>query len=266
MLRTLNRFHNAIPICATAVLVGCGGGGGGGGGNTIRFADVSVLNTFSDQSGVMKVTNGDNEIAFVATPLVAEIANDFRNGTSTADSYSSGLTPVRTRTYAVESTGTITVGSEAMNVTVWEDNVGETSIMAGIVPGQLSFGITGGAVAYTNPPSGTHSYVGTHTASRRTSLQMPEVGTFTMSADFDAGRVSYSGSSSSSSITQNNMLLDVSDGSFAGNSGSFSWNGSSYTSTMHGNFAGNNAKGVHGVFWTNGGTGRYIGAFAGRKQ
>lgn len=256
---------STITVLLALTLAGCGGGGGGGA-NTVTFNDVSILTSFSDGAGVVKTSYDDGVTAFFATPEVADVAAELRDGTTSSDTFTTGAIPSGSTTYANVVTGTITVGSYVMNVTGWEDSVSGAGIISGIIPGELNLGFTDGVTAYTSPPTGVHTYVGTHTANRRTSLTTPEVGTFSMTADFDSGLVGYSGSSSSSALAHSNMPLNVSSGSFAGTSGSFTWNGASYTSTMHGNFSGSNANGVHGVFWTNGSSGTYVGGFAGRKQ
>ena len=117
-----------------------------------------------------------------------------------------------------------------------------------------------------NMPTGSFTYQGGAVIVQHSQIENVESGTVTMQANFNNNTASIAANTPSYTFYDNNIIINNSDGSLTGNSGSIGELGGQVESAnITGNFAGTNAEAVHGISYSSGSNENYIGAFAATK-
>ena len=247
------------------VLGACGGGGGGGGGSSPSpVVTASAIKVFEDGAGValiQGVSNGNKVL--ILSPVITDVVAAASSLTSVPSGSGYSLTASGSTATATIKTGTYTSDGITGNITEYTDNGGEAAILLLEVPSAFNAVYAGGN-ALNGIPSGTYTYSGLHAFGRRAVGVTPELGSFSMSADFSANTFSYSGSTTSSTLTGSGAI-DSSAGRFTSTAMSLNAPLGSYSASLHGLLHGTNAAAVSGVYHSNDTYPDYAGAFVGAR-
>ena len=173
-----------------------------------------------------------------------------------------GVTYSGSNAYGDYYAGTTTLNGVPVNVVFYEDNSGQVFI--GYLEGNGQNVALAGGYKVSNIPTGTYNYAGTNIIGFRDGSYFEE-GTFAMGVDFANGTASLTGSTASSTIGGSGISVNTSNGTFEGNNLTLSGNGVSTTASIYGNFHGNGATGVTGLYADNGSTPIVAGAIAGTR-
>ena len=117
----------------------------------------------------------------------------------------------------------------------------------------------------TNIPTGTFQYQGTMaTALRNVNNPQPQLGTFTLNANFSNSSFTINGNTLSDSISGSGVLNNTS-GTLNSNSLSMVTSGTNRTATLYGQFHGDAAGSVSGAFHSNEANPRFGGFIVGSR-
>ena len=256
------KTYASLAICSVALLAACGGGGGSAS-NTPASLSLTTQRVFADRAGVARGTDDSGNKVILITPEVAAVVSAPDN--STADIQVSAFPVVRNlNTNARLRQGAITVDGVAVNVTVVEDNGGEAALALAEIPG-FANQLMAISTPSTTLPSGNFQYSGTlATGVRNVNNPQVELGSFTLDANFNAQSFAINGSTTSDTVSGSGVI-DNSSGKINSSNITMVTSGTNRTATLYGQFSGNNAESVSGVFHTNEQTPAYAGGFVGSR-
>lgn len=266
------QISTILATTAVMVLTACGGTSIGGGGDSSatssnqQLANYSTLKVFTDGAGVARGLGVDGSHALVITPDVTLVVKESNSVTeSDLDRLEFSDFPIvqQLATNANVRVGAYTVDGITANVTAIEDLGGEAGLFLIDIPNYGNL-IMAAGTNYRSSPLGVHSYNGTVGIGRRSINSNPELGAFTLSADFTNSNFSYNGSTTSNTISATG-LVDIPNGRFTTNSMTLNTSGIQRTGTMYGQFHGTAAASVSGVFHTSEANPVFIGAFVGSR-
>jgi hypothetical protein len=265
-------FLRAIPVIALVTsLSACGGSSDGSAVNptqppspSVPADRATVLETFDDGSGVLRSVTTADGFTFVIngiTPSVQAAVNSINSGApATVDLINEQFSS--SNAYGEFYTGQIIVNGEVVNGVGYADYNGIVSIV--YLEGIDGTVLAAGGEKVSNIPSGTYIYNGTNVIGNRDG-SYAEQGTFAMGVDFNTGQASINGSTATSTIESSNISVNNSNGTFSSNNVTIGINGTPTPGTISGNFHGNEAIGVTGVYHDNGGNPVVAGAIAGTR-
>jgi hypothetical protein len=240
----------------------CGGGGGGGSSPQVTGSTVKL---FEDGAGVALATNvSNNQKLLTLSPEIVDVVSSLNSSSNVDDSVDfSNLTLSGTTATAKIYTGTVTIEGITANLTGYDDNSGEAALLFLEIPLRAN-AVYATGTPLNGIPSGTYTYNGLHGFGRRAVGVTPEIGGFSMSANFSAGTFSYSGTTTSSTLTGSGAI-DAGVGRFTSTTMSLNAPLGSYTASLHGLLHGTNAVAVSGVYHSNDTYPDYAGAFVGAR-
>ena len=254
-------------IAASFVLSTLSACGGGGGDVTTPTAQFSTLSVLANGDGIARGVTSTGEEALIYSPDIVTVVREANSASSSdiANVAASDFPVTSLNGNARIRTGTMSSNGITFNVTAVED-VGTTD--AAVIFLEMPVGyndviMTTGS-AYSNPPSGSHTYSGTQMTTSSNSLAPGAVGSFTMTANFGQETFSYSGSSGGVSVSGSGVL-DTANGRYATSGLSVTSGSTNYSGTMHGLLHGNGAQATSGVFHTSGSSPAYTGSFVGSR-
>ena len=253
-------WNKITILILSGLLSGCGAG------LQTTKANWSTVSIFNDASGVFRVVNTKKGlIGGGISPNVVNEVNAANKGT--------GATAIDVSSFALLSSnslgkirqGTISLGSTSANITVYQNTSESADLTLTEVPNTMNFLIHRGKIL-AGYPVGNYTYTGQHAMGRKRVGVTPELGSFSLNANFNSGTYTYTGSTANTSLVGSG-LIDKVNGGLAGNSFTLSLRNqsSSYSTTMYGNFHGNNAVDVSGIFHTNDSNPDYAGGFVGSR-
>ena len=250
-------------------LAACGGSSSGSAVNPVspppnNSSSATVIETFDDGSGVARTqttTDGVTVVLNAMGPDIQSAVNAINSGQS-GDVNFTNETFVESNAYGDFFTADFLVNGEPVSVVLYLDANDIVTIAYG-ESADSNFLITGGE-RVTNIPSGTFTYAGTNVIGNRDG-SYAEQGTFSMNVDFNARQASISGSTPSSTISGTNIAVNNSNGTFSSNAIVLGIDGVPYQGTINGNFHGNGAVGVTGIYHENAGNPVVAGAIAGTR-
>ena len=125
--------------------------------------------------------------------------------------------------------------------------------------------VGGGKVS--NIPNGEYTYTGTNLIAVRGDAN-PDYGTFTMDVNFGSGSASLNGNTPTSTISGTGITVNRNDGTFASDSISITGTSKalSATGSIYGNFHGDRATGLTGIYHDNADSPTVAGAIAGSRS
>lgn len=240
------------------LLVSCGGTS-----NSPRLADEIAVNTTNHQSG-KKIYLGKEVFDGVMRSFAASVSSE--SALDDAFNETVVVNISRISTFASSTHGVFkevrgTKGSQSFYSIVYvDDGTSEEVSMAAVFPTIIADG-----AELTSIPTGQFTYEG---GILNYNDGMPQSGSFTMVADFDAGGASLTGSTSTYVISANNILINTATGQFDSNSLSInnpysSFGQNSWVGEIDGMFTGSAASGVVGVYSST--DGRILGGIAGTR-
>ena len=249
-----------------SALTACGGGGGSGA-NTTESVKFSTLSVLANGDGIARGVTSTGSEALIYSPDIVSVVSE-ANAASSSD-----IANVSASDFPVTSingnarirTGTMSSNGITLNVTAVED-IGTTD--AAVIFLEMPVGyndviMTTGS-AYSNPPSGSHTYSGTQMTTDSNGIAPGAIGSFSMTADFGQETFAYSGSSGGVSVSGSGVL-DTANGRYATSGLSVNDGSTNYGGTMHGLLHGNGAQATSGVFHTSGSSPAYTGSFVGSR-
>jgi hypothetical protein len=250
-------------VVVLGILTGCGGSATTTTSSQVNYSTVTV---FSDSAGVFRGVSGSGGAAVGISPEVASVVR--AANTSSSDDT---ITTVDRSSFALLSSnalgkirqGTVAAGSTTVNVTIYENNSGDSGVVLFEVPSEGNLLFAAGS-ALSGYPSGSFTYYGQHAAGRRIVNATPELGSFALVADFNNDVFGYSGTTASTQLTGSGVI-DKTNGRIAGSGFSLATPYGTYSATVHGNFHGTNAAEVTGIFHTNDTNPDYAGGFVGAR-
>lgn len=262
-------YRLALIPCLAMSLSACGGG------TTGTASYVTNLKTYSDGSGVLAIAQDDsngNPAKYVLVSTDVDTATEVANGSRALTAVSSSQNG---NYYTVVREGAASNGA-ALRVSTFGENLnasGSEYASISVVTINNKLGLLSGGAASTSLPSGTYVYNGN--ASVVENVTDSGDGTFSLTADFNTNTANMTASTLASASTNNtayffsgsNMQIDQADGSFSTSSGLIGvTGGASESASVKGYFAGTNAKGVHGIAYTNDAASPdLVGAFYGSR-
>lgn len=237
----------------------CGGGGG-----PVEVS-YNTLRVFSDGAGVAVGTTGaTKELTLI--PEVSAVVTEVNN-LGDASQYTVELSSFPIIGSTANSTirqGAITSDGITQNILIYEID-GEQGFGQITMP---EYGIKYySAQSNGDPvnPTGTFTYAGDQLVEAWQSGSFSEIGTVTITANFDSNSISYSGQTASSTLNGTGVL-EVDEARFTDVDATLVVSGQTYTTTIHGLVNGTDASSTTGVFHTNDLTPDYAGAFVAKKQ
>jgi hypothetical protein len=253
-------------LALTILVSGCGGSSDGTAVNPTQPPPdrAVVLETFADGSGVFRSVTTADGFTFVANG----IAPDVQTAVSQINSGAPAATNIinqqfdSSNAYGSFYTGRINVNGVVLNAIAYADYYGIVTMVYAEGLGQNV--LLSGGEQVSNIPSGTYNYTGTNIIANRDG-SYGEQGTFAMGVNFNTGQASISGITPSSTIDSSNISVDNANGTFSSDDVRIGINGSPTQGTISGNFHGNGAIGVTGVYHDNLGSPTVIGAIAGTR-
>ena len=233
-----------------------------GASSSIKYTTVSV---FKDKGGVFLGSNKEGQTVIGMSPYVAEVVASSNDSTSSnsADLDKNSFNLLSSNSFGKIRQGSLTVGSRAVNVLVYEDTAEIAGLFLVPVPSEGLLMMAGGD-KLNGLPTGTFRYSGQNVVSVRASGSYREVGTFVLDVDFTSQKFDFAGTTASNTINGSGVI-DSSNGRFGSNSLSFRRNGTKYDATMYGVFSGTNAKAVSGIYHTNDAYPDFAGGFVGSR-
>ena len=144
------------------------------------------------------------------------------------------------------------------------------ALAEGMLDGE--YGVLSGGVKVNGMPSGTYTYQGVSNMAMNGSTQGQtvldtEVGTSSMTANFSNNTGSLQTNTDSYSYNENNIVINPSDGSFSGSTGTIGMTGGTMeAANVKGYFSGTNAAGMHGAAYSAGNEDTFVTVFVGKKQ
>lgn len=248
----------AAYISIIVLISGCGGGG------SSSMLSATAITIFNDNAGVGRVVDNSDgtEFVYIAPNIVADV---------NATNNSGAVTPVDVTQYPIVSQsngynlrqGTLTQNGFSVNVIVAE-KIGSGKASIAYIYDSSADAIAAGGGKYSSAPVGSHTYNGMYVAGGRYS-SFAEIGSLSLTANFDSNRFTINGSSDSSSLTGTGFI-DPTNGRIS--SAQLTFNspyGTNYGATTMGNITGSGATDVSGVFYTNDTNPDYSGAYAGSR-
>jgi hypothetical protein len=266
-------FLRAIPVIALVTsLSACGGSSDGSAVNPVPppnpaptpTQSATVLETFSDGSGVLRQVQVNDGLTFVSNAMAGDIqttANFINSGAVGAVDIVGGAI-VASNQYGNFAEGTLNINGQLVPVTAYVDYNGVVSI-AYASDGFRNVLLAGGYAA-SNMPSGTYTYSGTNVIGTRDGVYA-EDGTFTMAVNFDTGQAAISGGTPLSLISGSNIAVNNANGTFSSSNINLTIADVPLQGTINGNFHGNGAVGVTGIYHENDPDPIFAGAIAGTR-
>lgn len=259
------KFNIILTVPVVMLLAACGGGSSAISNNPT--ANYSTVKVFSDDAGVARVVSTDGVQGYVIVPDVASVV-------STANSLTAeDLANVQVSDFPVVQVlnsnanlrqGAMTVEGQVANVTAIEDLGGEAAAFFIEFPGYANALIVSG----TQPvsiPTGAYQYQGTlGTGVRNVNNAQPEFGAFTLDANFAAQSFNINGSTLSDTLSGSGVINN-SIGTINSNNLALTTSGENRSATLYGQFHGNAASSVSGVFHSNENTPVYAGFIVGSR-
>jgi hypothetical protein len=259
------KLKASLAVSAVALLAACGGGSSGVSNSpTTTFTTVKV---FSDKAGVARAVSSDGVQGYVIVPDVALTI-------STANSLTAqDLANVQVSDFPIVQVlssnanlrqGAITIEGVVFNVTAIEDLGGEAAAFFMEIPGNLNALVVNGNQP-TNIPTGIFRYQGSMgTGLRNVNNTLPQLGSFTIDANFSQSSFSITGSTLSDTLVGSGVINN-SSGTINANNLFLTTSGTNRTATLYGQFHGANAGSVSGVFHSNEANPTYAGFVVGSK-
>ena len=229
-------------------------------------------------------------VAVAATPSYTRIALPGR-GTGIRGAAANASNAGAISTIVGQDTSTLTAGTNAFTATyrsgnvsiastntptrVFIDRSGEADLrVVGAAAANSDYTIVASGSVLSGSPTGTYNYVGVHVGKTRANNEDPQRGRFTMSAAFttssgtSSGTISnYSGVAAGHTLTTSaSGTVNLTDGTFSVANASYTPSGGSPTAaSIYGQFHGNAARAVSGLWHTNGDTPLASGGFVGNR-
>lgn len=226
---------------------------------------ATTLTVFSDNAGVARIVSpSGGELVYIAPDIAADVAVVNANGTAATSIVASDYSIIsQTHGYNLRQ-GTTSSGGQTYNVVIAE-KIGTNKASIAYIYNNYGSAIgAGDTVAFSAAPTGAFTYSGLFVAGSRSS-SFAEIGTSSLTADFDRGTFSINSATNSTSLTGTGYI-DSTTGRIS--SGTLVFNspyGTNYTATTLGTLSGTAATEVSGVFYTNDINPDYAGAFAGSR-
>lgn len=258
-------YNASLAVFSCVLLAACGGGGSGV--TNDPSVSFSTVKAFSDNAGVARIVSSDGIQGYVIVPDVALTV-------STANSLSADdLANVQVSDFQVVQVlnsnanlrqGAITVEGVVLNITAVEDLGREAAAFVMEIPDYANALIVNGTQP-TNIPAGTYQYQGTlGTGVRNVNNIQPELGTFTLNANFSEQSFSINGSTLSDSLSGSGVINN-SSGTINANNLVLTTSGNNRTASLYGQFHGNAASSVSGVLHSNENNPNYAGFIVGSR-
>ena len=274
------KIYLTLSFLSLFVLINCGGAGTSGvsgansGGNSLSTdgpLTYSTIKQYSSGSGVViahgkALPSSQKDSNFVVIHESLGAVQDVLSGQT-------NLIVVAEQTsgnyYVVERSGVSSngqvIGVLSAGYNLNSSGTEYVSLSGVTIDGSLGFFSAGTEVV--NMPTGFFIYQGEASIVRLSPIVNGEDGTMTMLADFNSNTASIAANTPSYTFYHNNIVINNSDGSLTGNSGSIGELGGQVESAnITGYFAGTNAEAVHGLSYSSGDNENYIGAFAATKN
>ena len=273
MLNVEMKLINSLCcLSIIGLLAGCGGSGTTNGGCGLTcFATIKTY-----PSGTLVLTAEDTDA--VSNPQNAVAAHE--NIAAVKEIWDETATSELTITsndgvfFTITETGASTTGQTFENAYsgyfLDADQVDFVSMAEGTIDGD--YGVISGGAKMTGVPSGTFTYQGKSIIATEGSTQgfivlNNESGTSSMTANFSNNTGSLQTNTSTYSYNENNIVINPSDGSFSGSTGTIGvTGGTTETANVKGYFSGTNAAGMHGVAYSAGNEDTFVSTFIGTKQ
>jgi hypothetical protein len=259
-------FLRAIPVVALVTsLSACGGSSDGSAVNPVPTptpSNAQVLKTFANGDGVARTAVSNDGFADIANVVVGDVQN------TVALINQTGLT-ITTETSTVVSTdvlgsyyqGTSRINGELVNVTEFYDVSGDSWIIA--ADNARTSALFAGGTQVSNIPAGSYTYTGANVIGNRDG-SAAETGTFEMLVNFPNSTASILGATATTAIS-GNMSVNNQTGTFSGDNMLLSTGFGPASATILGNFHGNGATAVSGVYYDNLPNPVVAGAIAGSR-
>ena len=264
---TKTKMNTLLATTAVLALSACGGSGDGSATNpTVSFTAVKA---FSDVAGVARGVASDGSRSVVISPDIAEVVSSANSTTQQQiDGINASDFPIvqELSTNANLREGALSFDAfpgVVMNVLAIEDLGSDSAVVLLSIPTYGNAVIASGT-PLTNIPSGNFTYSGTLGTGFRSVNPQIEYGSFLLTANFNNGTFTFDGSSLSDELSGSGNVNLV-NGDLSSNNITMITSGTNRTASMYGQFHGNGATGVSGVFHSNEASPVYSGAFVGSR-
>ena len=276
-------------LCACLfALTACGGGGDNA---AVRSSSIMAerVASFND-GGVAQVTQVEDGLTgkmMIVRAVSGLTINDFVNDLNDPDAGDNvlldpnSLSNLRAHPTATSTTGNIIRDQIPFTVTVngittrlnldfvaYDHNSGNFGVFYAEESRETNLGfLYNGGETVSNIPSGAYTYSGFNMiADKRRTLDNVEFGTFTMNVNFSNAMVTnLNATTQSSNVTGGNIPINMQQGTFTGGI-MLDLGGSPLSGHVYGDFHGDGATGVSGMYHDGTSNVRYVGGFAGSRQ
>ena len=276
----INKIYHTLSFFSLFVLISCGGAGtsgvsGANSGDNSLSTDgpltYSTIKEYPSGSGVIiakgkalpSEPNSNYVVIHESLDAVQDVLSGKTNLTVVAQDASGSY-------YAVERSGVSSNGQviDVLSVGYNLSSSGTETEYVSISGVRIdsSYGLLSAGNEVVNMPTGSFTYQGEALIVQQSPIENIENGTVTIQANFNSNTASIAANTPSYTFYDNNIVINNSDGSLTGNSGSIGELGGKVESAnITGYFAGTNAEAVHGLSYSSGNNENYIGAFAATK-
>lgn len=253
-----------LATTAVLALAACGGGSSSVSNNPT--ANFTTIKQFSDGGGVATGVFSDGARSVLIAPGIVDVvaaANSTTQDDIDGIDFSDFPIVQQLGTNANIRQGAMTIEGIVVNNTIIEDLGGNSNIALQEIP---NFGnqLIATGTSLGTIPSGSFVYNGTLGTGFRSLNPQIQFGSFSMSANFNAGTFNFNGSTLSDTLSGNGFI-NVTNGSLASGNLNLTTSGTQRTATMYGNFHGGTAQGVSGIFHSNEANPVFSGGFVGSR-
>lgn len=261
--KTINTLSIKISLSVITLVVLAGCGSSNPTVTQIESRSATTVTVFSDGSGVARDISEDVAMVIMTGDIQSGVNNANSSGNAVNAVDLSNVSYQSSNTFGQYSSGPATINGSPVNVSAYESFSGGVSIVyAGSSSGSL---IMAGGSPVSNIPAGSFTYTGNNIIGNRDS-SYSEDGSFTMNVNFSTGDAAISGSTANSTFGGNGISVNTSDGTFSDSNITMSTNGDpSVSATITGQFHGNGATGVTGIYHDNSSNPLTVGIFAGER-
>jgi hypothetical protein len=227
--------------------------------------EATLLSVFRDGSGVAQTKVTVDGQVYTGVALVQNVqayVRDFALLPNFAEGGLSNEVEAGSNAYGTFYTATADINGTPIDLVFYQSDAGDLQFTIADDGLNLDFDANGPRVS--NIPSGTYTYVGTNALVARNGSGA-EDGTFTMTVDFDRRVAAINASTPSSSLSGSGIAVNTSNGTLSGSNLDLSVDGASSKATINGNFHGDGATGVTGIYHDNAPNPSVAGLIAGTR-
>ena len=255
----MNTFSITISLLAITLvgLSGCGGA------TPTISTSAEVMTVFGNGSGVARISDEDATGVLMGSDIQSFVNDVNSTGDEVSAADTSNVTYDHSNTFGDYFAGSATINGSPIDVIEYQSFSRDVVIVYAANNNDSIIATAGAPV--TNIPTGSFQYTGTNILANR-DASYSEDGSFLMNVNFSTGDAAITGSTATSTFGGTGISVNTSNGTFSDSNITMSLSGgSNRPATITGQFHGNGATGVTGIYHDNSSNPLQVGIFAGER-